>query len=73
MPAKTWTDTLVPPDRLNENASVVPSGCCTVSPTSMPVLGSASADTSGTTRIGEGLVEPFGRAVARLSGTTPFW
>jgi hypothetical protein len=39
----------------------------------MPVLGSASADTSGITRIGVALAVPFGRVVARLFGTTPAW
>ena len=73
MPAKTGQATLVPPVRLSENANVVPSGCRVVSPVRMPVLGSASADTSGSTRIGTGLVVPFGSAVARLRGTTPAW
>ena len=73
MPAKTGQETLVPPVRLSENAKLVPSGCRVVWPTRMPVLGSASVDTSGSTRIGVALVEPFGRVVASLFGTTPAW
>ena len=65
MPANVGQATLVPPIRLSEKAYVVPSGCRVVCPTSMPVLGSASADTSGSTRIGVGLVVPSGRCVAR--------
>jgi hypothetical protein len=73
MPAKTGHDTLVPPVRVSENANVVPLGCRVVSPVRMPVLGSASVDTSGSTRLGVGLVEPSGSAVARRFGTTPCW
>jgi DNA polymerase III epsilon subunit family exonuclease len=47
--------------RLSENANDFPSGCSVVCPTSMPVLGSASAATSGTTRIGTRLRAPLGR------------
>jgi hypothetical protein len=73
MPAKVGQAKLVPPIRLRENAYVVPSGCSVVSPTRNPVLGSASAETSGTTRMGFLLVVPSGSAVARLYGTTPAW
>src|SRR6476661_8369795 len=73
IPANTGQATLVPPIRLSENANVFPSGCRTVWPTRMPVLGSASADTSGITRIGVELVVPSGSAVARLFGTMPAW
>ena len=37
------------------------------------MLGSASADTSGITRMGWLLVVPSGSDSARLSGTTPAW
>ena len=63
----------MPPARVSENAKAVPSGCSVVWPTRMPVLGSARVATSGSTRIGVGLVEPFGKVVARLFGTTPAW
>ena len=52
---------------------VFPSGCRVVWPTRIPVLGSASADTSGTTRMGVLLVVPSGSDSARLVGTTPAW
>lgn len=63
----------MPPVRLSENAKLVPFGRSVVWPIRMPVPGSASTATSGSTRIGVALMVPFGRDVARLFGTTPFW
>src|SRR5215468_7106837 len=67
IPAKIGLDRDVPPIR-NSLYLTLPSGKVWVSPTSMPVVGSPTADTSGTTRPPCGLYR-----LAKEVGTTPCW